>query len=70
LSVGFLRCHEVAAGSFAFSFCGTLVSSDVTETLRNRLFMDLGGTFVGNDKALDRCAVKSRVDVGRRRRVG
>jgi len=31
LSGSFLRCDEVAAGSFSFSFGRTLVGSDVAE---------------------------------------
>jgi hypothetical protein len=47
LLAGFLGCGQLPPRGFSLSFCGTLMSSDVTEALPDRKLLDFGGTFMG-----------------------
>ena len=46
MSVELLGCCQVPPRSFSFSFCRTLMSSDISEPLLDRKFLHFGGTFM------------------------
>lgn len=69
LLVSFLGCQEVTARSFAFSFCRTSVSRNVTEAFLDREIVEFGSTFVSSSSfivAIQLAAVRLQVTLMRK----